>query len=72
MEKKQSKPEKVTCERCGLKYNAGAPHSAFCHGNVPEGAKCCECGFDEHDNLYECERCGEIVCLPCKEEAHDC
>jgi hypothetical protein len=63
---------KVTCEKCGLEYTEGAPHSAFCHGSVPEDAVCCECGFDEHDDLCECPNCGAVVCMPCKEESHEC
>ena len=68
----KSKPTRVTCKRCGSEYTEGMPHSAFCHGHVPEGAACCECGFGDHDDLYECQNCGAILCALCKEESHEC
>lgn len=64
--------DRMTCERCGATYAAGAPHRVFCRGKVKEGDECVCCGQDDLDFLKECA-CGEIVCECCVEDGtHDC
>lgn len=72
MPKKKQDSEMVTCGRCGLSYKAGAPHAAFCRGNIPDDASCTHCGNDDKEFLLECT-CGEIICECCKEDGtHVC
>jgi hypothetical protein len=66
--KRKAKPSKpkmtmVTCETCGMKYAAGAPHSAFCRGFRGDG-KCEDCG-KVHEGAFKCKECGGIFCPEC-------
>ena len=68
-----SKKERVKCKKCGLEYDVGAPHSAFCRGRIPEDAECADCGQDDKDFLKQCCECGDIICECCEEDGtHDC
>ena len=74
-EKALAETARVKCKRCGMEYDAGQPHAAFCRGAVPPGSKCECCGNDQKDSLLECQ-CGAIVCDCCHENeddsGHDC
>jgi len=66
-------PERVKCEKCGMEYAAGAPHHAFCRGNVPDDAECVVCGVKDRDALKECPGCGEVICDCCEDDGeHIC
>lgn len=63
---KQPKPKRVTCPDCGLEYDQGAPHDAFCRGFKGD-AECDECG-EKHDDAFKCVECGTISCPNCGDE----
>lgn len=63
---KNKKPKTVTCPECGMTYDSGAPHGAFCSGTKETVCSKCNAKTDGEDSyVVKCKECGNVFCEEC-------